>query len=95
MRERRTQRIPSLYPGADKEAVRWRVAAANIRPWRVVTDRRPPDIETDERYFSIPLSPPLEHRGRQWSIKVHKGLAICLVTSAALWTGIIVAIRAL
>jgi peptidoglycan/LPS O-acetylase OafA/YrhL len=39
--------------------------------------------------------PPLGHRGRQLSIKVHKGVAICAVTSAALWAGIIVAIRAL
>jgi hypothetical protein len=99
MRESRTQQIPSCYRGADKQAVRRHVAAANTRPRKAefVAHRRPrptTDIETDERYFSIPLSPPLGHRGRQWSIEVHKGVAICLVTSAALWAGIIAAIRA-
>jgi hypothetical protein len=96
MRESHTQRIPSLYPGADKEAVRRR-AAANIRPPRGVIDRCPrltPDIETDVRYFPIPLSPPLGHRGRPWSIGVHKGIAICLVASVVLWAGIIAVVRA-
>jgi hypothetical protein len=98
MRESRTQQTPSRYPVAGKEAVRGRVAAANICPRKAeLTHRRPrptPDIETGERYFSIPLSPPLGHRVRQWSIEVHKGVAICLVTSAALWAGIIAVIRA-
>jgi len=96
MRESHTRQLPSLYPGADKEAVRRR-AAANICPSRVITDRRPqstPDTKTDVRYFSIPLSPPLGGRGRPWSIEVHKGIAICLVASVALWAGIIAVIRA-
>jgi hypothetical protein len=96
MQERRTQQIPSCYPRADKKTVHRPAAAAEMRPGRVGfgTHRRPrpaPDIETDERYFSIPLS----LRGRHWSVEVHKGVAICLVTSVALWAAIIAMVRAL
>jgi hypothetical protein len=95
MQERRTQQIPSCYPRADKKALHRSAAAADTRPGKLGfgTRRRPrpaPDIGTDERYFSIPLS----LRGRHWSVEVHKGIAIGLPTSAALWVGVIVAIRA-
>lgn len=101
MQERRTQQIPSCYPRADKKAVHRSAAAADTRPGKLGfgTHRRPrpatdiepaPDIETDERYFSIPLS----LRGRHWSVEVHKVIAIGLPTSVALWAGVIVAIRA-
>jgi hypothetical protein len=96
MQERRTQQIPSRHPGA--KTVRQPVAATNTGPRRAVIHHRlrpTPDVETDERYFSIPLLPPFGHRGRQWSMEVHKGLAICLVTSVALWAAIIAVIRAL
>ena len=94
MQERRTQQIPSCYPRADKKTVH-RPAAADTHPGKVGfgTHRRPrpaSDIEPDERYFWIPLS----LRGRHRSVEVHKGIAIGLPTSAVLWAGIIVAIRA-
>jgi hypothetical protein len=78
MQERRTQQIQSRHRGTDKTAVSRRVAAANTRPrkFEFVTHHRPrstPDIGTDERYFLVPLLPPLGHRGRQLSIEVHKG----------------------
>jgi hypothetical protein len=52
------------------------------------------EIKSDPRYFSVPLWG-LGLNGAPRSLHIHKGIAICLVASAILWAGGLLAIRAL
>jgi hypothetical protein len=96
MRERHNEEFLSPYRNSDEKAGRRRTRRYRTHSAEFVTfngAQLKPERETDAQYLSIPISPILG-KGIRWSIEIHKGLAICLVASAVLWTGIIAVIKA-
>ena len=98
MPERPNERFSSYYGNTEEKAARRRTRRYRTHsPTAVLVTscraRSSAESDTDAQYLSIPISP-LLRKGIRWSIEIHKGLAICLVASAVLWTGIIAVIKA-